>query len=277
MPSFRDWQFPHDYIVDAWPSLERDDPPVDDRPRCALTNHDYGLKKAYIVPREEGEWFMQNSMSRYGVDMHNVNDSSNILRLRADIHRCFDARKFSMVPKASSSSRGMAYVVHVFQANMGDFSSLYNNMRLQYLGHISREFIFSRFAWTILMLVKPFLLVGTPRSVVRCQINQGIMEWKAEDWSSPRLSSFYGGGGTRSASLKKPKRQREEYGEEGGSLADSDEWASDEDGGGPKRVRLQNHGGDEILDVPLLFDLIGKQYGAPYEVHSWQYEDVRGD
>ncbi|KAJ5005482.1 hypothetical protein K4K57_011735 [Colletotrichum sp. SAR 10_99] len=56
------------------------------------------------VPREEAEWFMRNGMSRYGVDTRDVNESRNMIRLRADIHRCFDTRMFSIIPKPEFAS-----------------------------------------------------------------------------------------------------------------------------------------------------------------------------
>lgn len=71
---------------------------------------------------------MQNGMSRYGVDMRDVNDSGNIIRLRVNIHRCFDTHLFSIVPKPefapvgsdiSLSTTDLAYVLHVFGTNVG--------------------------------------------------------------------------------------------------------------------------------------------------------------
>ncbi|KXH64532.1 hypothetical protein CSAL01_11287 [Colletotrichum salicis] len=251
VPSFRDWRFPHGDIPAAWPS-PKPAPSTDTARRCALTNHGYGLIKAHIIPREESEWFMQNGMSRYGVNKRDVNDSQNLIRLRADIHLSFDNRLFSIVPKDRFISIGpgtspsvadaspvadLAYVIHVFGPHAGEFSGLYHNRPLQYLDNTSREFIFSRFAWTFLMLTKPFLLAGMQRSVVRCQSNQGTsVEWRAQDLSGHQLSNLYGGGGSRSASPKKRSRQREG---DSGSVADSDGWDSEtlDVPRGRKRVR----------------------------------------
>ncbi|KAK2037072.1 hypothetical protein LZ31DRAFT_589132 [Colletotrichum somersetense] len=228
--NFRDWRFPHGHIPHAWPS-PKPAPATDTGRRCALTNHSSGLTSAHIIPREEGEWFMQNGMSRYGVDMRDINDSRNLIRLRADIHRCFDTRLFTIVPKPEFASAisdtlftttAPAYVLHVFGANAEEFSGLYHNTRFQYLDNTSREFLFSRLAWTVLILIKPFVLAGSQRSVIRCRSSKGVgFEWEAEELSGADLSRSYGGGGSRSASPKKRSRPREE---DRGSLLDADEW-----------------------------------------------------
>ncbi|KZL87264.1 hypothetical protein CI238_12888 [Colletotrichum incanum] len=271
-PSFRDWRFPHGCIPDIWPS-PMPAAATDTGRRCALTNHGFGLTSAHIIPKEEGEWFMQNGMSRYGVDMRDVNDSRNLIRLRTDIHRCFDTRLFSIVPKPEfasaissdtwSTTTAPAYVLHVFGTNVGEFSGLYHNIRFQYLDNTSREFLFARLAWTISILVKPFVLAGMHRCVVRCRSNKGVgFEWKAEELSGSDLSNYYGGGGSRSASPKKRSRPREE---DRGSLADSDEWYEEvlEAGRGRKRVRhdslpvhhhVYDDRGDNTLDTPPLSD-----------------------
>ncbi|KAK1674261.1 hypothetical protein BDP55DRAFT_613011 [Colletotrichum godetiae] len=247
VPSFRDWRFPHGQIPDTWPSPKAS-PSTDTVRRCALTNHGFGLTNAHIVPREEAEWFMRNGMARYGMDTRDVNDSRNMMRLRADIHRCFDARVFSIIPKPefasddpqTSPNRNIAYVLHVFGSNMEEFSDMYHNMCVQYLDNTSRQYLFARFAWTILIFVKPFVLAGTTRSVIRNNSQVAGMQWIAEDLSGSQLSSLYGGGGSRSASPKKRSRQGED---DVGSLADSDEWYEEifefEEGRGRKRFRRE--------------------------------------
>ncbi|KAH0425471.1 piwi domain-containing protein [Colletotrichum camelliae] len=178
-------------------------PSTDTVRRCALTNHGFGLTNAHVVPREEAEWFMRNGMSRYGVDMRDVNDSRNMIRLRADIHRCFDTRMFSIVPKPEYASadpdtspldRSIAYVLHVFGSNIEEFSDMYHNTCFQYLDNTSREYLFARFAWTILILLKPFVLAGMNRSVIRNN-SQVAGTWVTEELSGSKLSSSYGGGG----------------------------------------------------------------------------------
>ncbi|ORY69612.1 uncharacterized protein BCR38DRAFT_480790 [Pseudomassariella vexata] len=169
----------------------------------ALTNYGCGLTNAHIVPEEEGEWFTQNSMSRYGVDMR-------------------DPKFVPVGSDASSSTTNPAYVPRVFGTNMGEFSGLYHNTHFQCLDNTNREFISSRLAWTVLMLMKPFVLMDIQRSIIRCQSNQGAgVEWKVEDLSGPTLSSLYGGGGLRSVSPKKRSRQ---HVEDCSNVADSDEW-----------------------------------------------------
>ncbi|PQK17510.1 hypothetical protein BB8028_0008g00210 [Beauveria bassiana] len=247
VPSFRDWRFPHGQLPDTWPSPKAS-PSTDTVRRCALTNHGFGLTNAHIVPREEAEWFMRNGMSRYGVDTRDINDSRNMIRLRADIHRCFDTRMFSIIPKPEFASddpdtlspgRSIAYVLHVFGSNIEEFSDMYHNTCVQYLNNTSRQYLFARLAWTILILLKPFVLAGTNRFVIRNN-GQAAGMWVTEDLSGSKLSSLYGGGGSRSASPKKRSRQREDE----VSLADSDdEWYEEivesEEGRGRKRTRRE--------------------------------------
>ncbi|KAK1997902.1 hypothetical protein LX36DRAFT_657080 [Colletotrichum falcatum] len=295
VPSFRDWPFPHGRIPDVWPYL-KSAPATDTGRRCALTNQGFGLTTAHIIPREEGEWFMQNGMSRYGVDMRDVNDSWNLLRLRADIHRCFDTRLFSIVPKpefasvisdTSSTTAAPKYVLHVFGANEGEFSGLYHNTRFQYLDNTSREFLFSRLAWTILILIKPFVLAGSQRSVIRCRNSKGIgFEWRAEELSGTDLLSFYGGGGSRSASPKKRSRPREE---DRGSLADADDWYAEVSEGnrGRKRARPDSslsyyHVHDDLLNTPMLSNASTSSatpitHETPSPTYCSSLSDVKGN
>ncbi|TKW60060.1 hypothetical protein CTA1_3132 [Colletotrichum tanaceti] len=254
-----------------------------------------GLTSAHIIPREEGEWFMQNGMSRYGVDMRDVNDSRNLIRLRADIHRCFDTRLFSIVPKpefasaisdTSSTTAAPAYMLHVFGANVEEFSGLYHNTRFQYIDNTSREFLFSRLAWTVLMLIKPFVLAGSQRSVIRCRIGKGVgFEWGAEELSGANLSRSYGGGGSRSASPKKRSRPREE---DHSSLADADEWYAEvgEEDRGRKRVRpdsspSHNHVHDDRIDSPLLSNgstlSVTPTHEIPSLTHYSSLPDIKGN
>ncbi|KAF4430855.1 hypothetical protein CFRS1_v009596 [Colletotrichum fructicola] len=135
--------------------------------------------------------------------------------------------------------RSIAYVLHVFGSNIEEFSDMYHNTCVQYLDNTSRQYLFARLAWTILILLKPFVLAGTNRFVIRNN-GQAAGMWVTEDLSGSKLSSLYGGGGSRSASPKKRSRQREDE----VSLADSDdEWYEEivesEEGRGRKRIRRE--------------------------------------
>lgn len=141
VPSFEDWQFPHDRIPEVWrkPGLlvealytspEQPTPPGQPRPeqrlafpppvvfspdpvgmdfgaaqqRCAVTMSSYGVTSAHIVPRESGNWFRTNGMRDYNLELAGVDteDRGNLFSLRADLHDEFDKRVFCIVPKPAS-------------------------------------------------------------------------------------------------------------------------------------------------------------------------------
>ncbi|GKT67224.1 hypothetical protein ColTof4_13611 [Colletotrichum tofieldiae] len=261
VPSFRDWRSPHGHMPDGWPSPESNPSTDAAHSRCVVTNHRFGLTNAHLIPAEEAEWFMWNNMSRYGVAMRDVHDSQNIICLRADIHRCFDTAASTPASAVTPSSFDPpSYVVHVVGLKSGEFPTLYHNTLLQNLEDTSREYMLARFAWTVLLLVKPFVLTGSSRS-------GGGLDWDVEEVPGPKLLGLYGGGGTRSASPKKRSRQHEDA-----ELTrlddadDADEWykAVFDEPRGRKRRRLGSSGSpdshrtpqrcsfDDILHVPSL-------------------------
>ena len=88
-----------------------------------------------------------------------INDDSNLILLRSDMHRLFDKRRFTIAPKTSSDSLPNI-VLHVLLPNMhSELHTLYHNRRLHGAATgISIEFLFARFAWSILCAeMYPFL------------------------------------------------------------------------------------------------------------------------
>ncbi|RMD41888.1 hypothetical protein DV735_g3230, partial [Chaetothyriales sp. CBS 134920] len=232
-----------------------------------FTNHRFGIDTTHIVPKEEREWFIRNGMSRYAA-VQDVNHPGNMLCLRSDIHRCFDDRVFSIVPKPefasdesapSSPAPQMAYVLHVFAADAEEFADQYHNTCLQYLDQTRHQFLFARFAWTILILIKQFVLAGADRTVVVSSQEPGRTEWIAQELSASKLFSLYGRGGSRSASPKKRGRPDEA---DGGSLADSDDYQESlsdyhdycdglDEPRGRKRFRRNSMPGNEYMTPAL--------------------------
>lgn len=84
---------------------------------------------------------------------HLVDDISNAVTLRSDIHRAFDEGKFVFVPKESR------WVVHFFGIT-NTMDQLYHNTPLEYDPDVSLKFFFARFAWTVFLAVSRFLNVG---------------------------------------------------------------------------------------------------------------------
>jgi hypothetical protein len=74
-----------------------------------MSAHEEGTQAAHLCPRSEEEWFDANEMSLYNLNpqmngTRTMDDISNAMLLRADLHQLFDAAKFVFVPKAQSEA-----------------------------------------------------------------------------------------------------------------------------------------------------------------------------
>ncbi|KAI1201854.1 hypothetical protein F5X97DRAFT_267954 [Nemania serpens] len=199
VPSFRDWQFPHDKLPDEWRRPHRPPPqPALTKTRevadsCFLTNLRIGLEKCHIIPSAQQAWFNQNEMGRYcristGIT---INDQANMLSLMANIQVAFDNRLFVIIPKPSASSlssdfpsspsiaepptllppkptaesRPYAFAAHILSTTPEacDFANLYHNVSIhtKYINAVSPEFLFTRFAWALFSYLRKFLREST--------------------------------------------------------------------------------------------------------------------
>ncbi|KAI1288301.1 hypothetical protein F5Y03DRAFT_379872 [Xylaria venustula] len=220
IPSFQDWAFPHQDIA-RWP-LPTDiatDPDTSD-PRCIITQTAALVNKAHLIPAADKNWLKVNVMSRYG-NHHDINQKSNKIALRHDLHYAFDSHLFAIVPKHNH------YVVHQFSATESstrEFASTYHNRRIiQQSIDVVPAFLFARFARAVFMLVKPFIAQSPiPRYAARLHVGdkEGVGDYNIKsEWLSPQqLANQYGGGGTKSASPNKRKR------DEKGSTDDRGEY-----------------------------------------------------
>ncbi|OXV12182.1 hypothetical protein Egran_00057, partial [Elaphomyces granulatus] len=222
VPSFQDWLFPHDHIPDFWPQAS---PLPSLSVRCAVTNWSILTEGAHLVPREESRWYSQNDMARYGIDLRDIDNDANIIRLRPDLHRYFDRRWWAIVPKVARAAETEThsppqYVVHILSKTAAELWPTYHDCLVQYLHPDSRPYLFARFAWVILFSVKGFITAGNPRNVMRTHVSvDGKVEQKAEI-----LSGFnaYGGGGSKGATPSNKRKSR-------GGAADEDDRSSSED------------------------------------------------
>lgn len=203
VPSFRDWPFPHGQLPAFWPSV-----PVSGRASdsCILTDSSYSKTEAHLVPKEEGDWFKYNSMGRYGLDRQDIEDSANLASLRADVHTWLDAQGWTIAPKAAPEEyRYVANVLNTVQAP--EFYTWYHNVQLRLSGRQATQYIFARFAWTMIQLVKPFIISSSPRTVIHVQTDPGkAVTWVEETMQSDQLDKLYGRGGSRSASPNKRRK-----------------------------------------------------------------------
>ncbi|KAF5019789.1 hypothetical protein F66182_8158 [Fusarium sp. NRRL 66182] len=228
VPSFKDWQFPHDRLPDWWvaPSATQG---LHNK-RCAITNTSYAFTWAHLIPREEQAWFNKNGMGVYGGGSHTIDDPHNILPLKADLYVCFDQSVFALIPKGNDcvSPNGVEnapnkYLLHVLDGRESEFTALYHNRPVESLVEGSREYLFARFAWSVFSYLKPFLTSGVGRRVIRHRLRAAdddaeeehlVAEIQNVFLDSKKLDSLYGGGHKRRISLEDSYVDVEEWDEE---------------------------------------------------------------
>jgi len=121
------------------------------------------------VPQHENEWFRQNSMSVYNVDLtldsdNLLNDLSNLVLLRSDVHAGFDERKFVFYPKGQTS-----FVVHILEPSP-DLAQLYHNVEVQMPFNCHPNFLYAHLAWAIFPSLAGFWSKpGVKRAVLTCK------------------------------------------------------------------------------------------------------------
>ncbi|RWA03708.1 hypothetical protein EKO27_g11393 [Xylaria grammica] len=226
VPAFQDWEFPHGRIPDSFPSPNASISPLQDgiggypqasrHVRCAVTGSAYSCQQAHLVPEAHEAWFTRNAMVRAldrGDRIRGIDGSGNLCPLRFDIRHALDQCVFALVYKAS------AWVVHVLQASVDaawdEFAREYHNVQVRprHLAHLSRECLFARFALSVFVLVKPFLLTApfkrrVARLVIDAERNRFVTE--ISDLSSRELREEYGGGMPRRSSPTMRKRTADE-------------------------------------------------------------------
>jgi hypothetical protein len=212
VPSFQDWRFPHDRfnIPDFWPPAAAATATSPLSIPCGISNTNYAVDEAHLLPQRESTWFQDNHMSRYGAgSLPDMNNRANILPLRKDIYHCFDNRWFVIIPKMTnivpgSTTPSIQYITNIISQDAAELWPAYHNTLVGSLHTKSPAYLFARFAWAILFRVTLFVISGYPRQVVRIHRDaKGKIEYKAEKCSGTMLSSMYGGGGSLAATPQK--------------------------------------------------------------------------
>ncbi|KAL8654927.1 MAG: hypothetical protein Q9210_001202 [Variospora velana] len=229
VPSFREWVFPNGVLPGTWSTIiKRRNPGVastTDTTRsrdqtCRMTEAVEETDVAHIVPLAEEAWFNRNDMIRYG-NKHaslrpGINDDANTMLLRADLHRSFDKRRFTFLPKKQG-----AVVTHVLESE--SLRDIYHNVELN-TTYIAPEYFFARFAWTLLPLLKGFLRRGQRRLL----LIQGQPQWtspaECSDIADPPRSASPT---KKSRSPTKRSRAEMEDGQDCASQDSGDETISD--------------------------------------------------
>ncbi|KAK5009144.1 hypothetical protein LTR28_002481, partial [Elasticomyces elasticus] len=116
---------------------------------CLITHHHDFLQTAHLCPRAELRWFRGNDI---------IEDVSNAIALRMDLHKAFDDKRYVIVPK------GGKWVVHLTELTR-TLGALYHNMPSKLKRGISTKCLLVRFAWAIFPGVADFLTRGPGRKI----------------------------------------------------------------------------------------------------------------
>ncbi|KAK7743773.1 hypothetical protein SLS53_003792 [Cytospora paraplurivora] len=236
VPSFQDWQFPHDPFARLrWKSHA--EPPPDQTPatdaasrtvtvpsmpppprpsmcRCAISKMAYSVHAAHLIPVAQDHWFQKNGMAIYGAGdaSDDINSMNNILHMQNSLHSVWDRHVFAIVPKRSE------FVVHLLAVPDDatcEFAAQWHNTPVQptALGDKPNEYLFAKFAQAVFMLTKRFIVrsgaiqrrVARFKEVRNAEGKIDGYKTVTEKMDGHELEEQYGGGGSRSASASRKR------------------------------------------------------------------------
>ncbi|KAI4173591.1 MAG: hypothetical protein LQ348_006533 [Seirophora lacunosa] len=183
VPGFRHWKFPHRNLPQIWNEVDirgssdgrtGSDAVLVRDITCRMTACAEGCDNSHLCPQTERQWYQENRMEDYGEVIsggrQGINDPSNVMLLRTDLHRAWDNMRFVHTPKRSGTGN-VEVVTHVL-VHSNELGDLYHNTQLHQLG-VARECLFARFAWTIFPLLSGFLQQGQDRYLLRAGSDDG--------------------------------------------------------------------------------------------------------
>ncbi|KAL8905276.1 MAG: hypothetical protein Q9207_002747 [Kuettlingeria erythrocarpa] len=232
VPTFGEWTFPNGRLPGTWSTIAKRRSPgiasTSDTTRsrdqcCRMTEAVEETDIAHIVPLAEESWFIRNDMIRYGnrhaTSRPSINDDANTMLLRADLHRSFDKRRFTFLPKKPG-----AVVTHVLESE--SLRDIYHNVELNTI-YIAPEYLLARFAWTLLPLLKGFLRRGQRRLL----LVQGQAQWTSPteclEMADPSPKSRSASPTKKNRSPSKRSRAETEDGQDCNGQNSDDETSSD--------------------------------------------------
>ncbi|MCJ1348393.1 hypothetical protein MMC31_006625 [Peltigera leucophlebia] len=223
--SFEQWQFPHDSLPTSWQAFEQAFQRLQSVEQasiifaessltaatkhrdstCRITASGKATDVAHVIPVNQVDWFWRNDMMKYGrnpLAAHSVNDLSNTILLRADLHPTFDALEWVIIPKPNSEGV-MQFVFHLIQPSP-ELAERYHNCRVYHIAGISPQILFAAFARAIFPSLHNFLAKGVSRWLLA--ISSQSQKYESKHFSGLECeASFRAKGRGRSNSPKKRK------------------------------------------------------------------------
>ena len=193
-PSFQHWRFPHDRLPSTYcHKAPRSFPTglhgnsayqyatnvIDRDKMCIISQQQDGKEASHLCPKHLASWFQDQSMQKYNsniflTDTQVVNDTSNLVALRRDLHKYLDERYFAIVWKSSS------WTVHFIKPSF-DLGKKYHNIQIRLNEGVSTHFLYARLAWAIFPYISPFLTSKSKRWVwLQVLDKEGRSEWQKQ-------------------------------------------------------------------------------------------------
>lgn len=195
VPNFQSWSFPAT-LPHWWPVTTTGD--HNRQSYCGITGSKFAIENAHLVPQEYREWYDMNSMSTSG-EVNSVDSDSNLLDLRADMHTMFDNRHFVIVPRVvtvagpgGATLKEQRFVTTLMMVSAPELYPDFHLVAVNGLKVKSSRKLFARFAWSVLMSVKPFVFSRPSRQI-------WVSENLSKEMSSSELHKAFGGSGTKAS------------------------------------------------------------------------------
>ncbi|KAJ9622159.1 hypothetical protein H2204_011666 [Knufia peltigerae] len=240
-PNFGHWRFPYQNLPPSWHDISSDlssseqssQPYPFGSDSCRITLFEDGVEDAYLIPRAERHWFNSNLglYTNTTTRADKLQHPDNMIRLRSDIHKIFDAKVFTIVP-----IEGRLVVSCLNAMPRSQTAQIYHGVEIHQIENrdLLGEFLFARFAYTIFELLRGFLEVNAEVKL-RLWIDNKITE---EICDSERSSQFARTTASQGKSCSASPRKRPRPGPAGtGSAGDSGDMYSDDEDDSEEEVR----------------------------------------
>ncbi|KAI0486784.1 hypothetical protein F4859DRAFT_466901 [Xylaria cf. heliscus] len=247
-PNFYHWKFPPS-IPKPWRDLKIPDfadlgsPEVSrltHNESCRVTRSLIAVEQSHIIPQAAKGWFYDNQMANYITSPNNgkeLDDFSNIIPFRADVHRLFDASNICIFPKPHPVTKGeivlvMCVLRPAHKSSYGDYElfARYHNRKLLELKGALPEYLFARFAWAIFN-DETYRLFGDKDRMIHVQLLQQVKnegnQWTRKMIPSSKIPKLRSGGSTRTSKKRAYEDMYDDIEEQ--YLSDSDDYSN-----GPK-------------------------------------------